>query len=68
MLVGMRRHFGTDQVLFELEDNRSRLVEALDNLADDAFTSGYVPATCGIASAHDQEHAAHISAWRQSRP
>jgi hypothetical protein len=66
MHVGLRRNFGVDQVLFELEDSRRRLVEALDSLGDDAFISGYVPATCGITSGHDREHAAHIRAWRQS--
>ncbi len=65
LLVGLRRAFPLQQVLFEFNHYRTALLDALGTLDDSAFASGYVPSTLAICAWHDREHAGHIRAWRE---
>jgi len=67
VMVAVRRHLPLDQVLADLDFARSLVLEAVGQapehaLSPDAYGEGF-PVDGSIA--HDREHAATITAWRE---
>ena len=65
LLMGVRRHFPLDQVLAEFAGTRQAFLNALDEVPNDQFESGYIPGNCQITALHEWAHARDIREWRQ---
>ena len=65
-LMRSRSLFPLPQVMFELEDARRQLIDALTALADNLFATGQVARMLIDGLVHgEQSHIADIRAWRQ---
>ncbi len=65
-LMRSRNLFSLPQVMFELEDARRRLIDALDALPDNLFAVGQMARMLTDGLVHgEQSHIADIRAWRQ---
>ena len=65
LMMGLRRTFSLTQTLHELGHYRQEVLRRLDQLEERHLSSGFVPATCAIASGHDRDHAGQIREWRR---
>jgi len=65
-LMRSRNLFPLPQVMFELEDARRQLIDALNALPDNLFTPGQMVRMLTDGLIHgEQSHIADIRAWRQ---
>src|SRR3990170_1236887 len=66
VMVALRRHLAVDEVMADLESARSLVLEAIAGAPEHALSPeayGDFPVDGSVA--HDLEHAAAITAWRQ---
>jgi hypothetical protein len=67
-LMRSRNLFPLPQVMFELEDSRRQLVDALNALPDNLFAAGQMARMLTDGLVHgEQGHAADIRQWRQKQ-
>jgi len=67
-LMRSRNLFPLPQVMFELEDSRRQLVDALNALPDNLFATGQMARMLTDGLVHgEQGHAADIRQWRQQQ-
>lgn len=64
----LRRPISHQQVLWELEFSRARVLESIQNMTERGLEeSRYGEVGLGSGASHEKEHAATIKRWRESR-